>query len=113
MAELEQLRISTTMWESPAARPETLCRWLSPVPSLPVRRAETDRDVMNTSANIGLTFYNGNYGSSESVACGNVARGEDCSHPSWSGSLTALAGVGYDNIIGIGASTDVSGSGSG
>jgi hypothetical protein len=68
-------------------------------------------DVINSYASIGLTFYNGNYGASESVGCGNIARGEDCSNPTWSGSLTAIAGEGYNNFIDITAWTVVESSG--
>jgi hypothetical protein len=68
-------------------------------------------DVINSSASIGLVFFDGNNGGSESVGCGNVARGEDCSDPTWSGSISAIAVEGYDNTIGIFASTDVSGVG--
>jgi hypothetical protein len=73
----------------------------------------TANDVVDTSAGIGINFFNGNYGASESVSCGNVLRGEDCSNFSWSGTLSALAVVGYDNVIAISASTTVSGSGTG
>jgi hypothetical protein len=68
-------------------------------------------DVINSDASIGLTFFDGNYGATESVFCGNVERGEDCSDPTWSGSLSAIAVEGYDNTIAIFTSTEVSGVG--
>jgi PEP-CTERM motif len=68
-------------------------------------------DVISASAAINLSFYSGNYGASESVGCGNVARGEDCSNPTWSGSLTAIAGEGYSNFISITTTTVVESSG--
>ena len=68
-------------------------------------------DVINSTASIGLTFYSGNYGASESVGCGNVARGEDCSNPTWSGTLTAIAGEGYSNVISIAVTTTVESAG--
>jgi hypothetical protein len=70
-------------------------------------------DVIDTSAGIGLTFFDGNNGASADVSCGNVARGEDCSNPTWSGTLTAVAVEGYDNVIGISATTTVQGLGTG
>jgi hypothetical protein len=73
----------------------------------------TAGDVVDTSAGISISFFNGNNGASQSVFCGNVLRGEDCSNPTWSGTLSALAVVGYDNTIGIQATTLVSGSGTG
>lgn len=68
-------------------------------------------DVINSYASIGLSFFDGNNGGSESVFCGNVARGEDCSDPAWSGSISAIAVEGYSNAIGISATTEVSGLG--
>jgi hypothetical protein len=64
-------------------------------------------DVINSNASLSLVFFDGNYGASESVSCGNVARGEDCSNPTWSGTLTAIAGEGYNNAIAISVSTAV------
>ena len=69
-------------------------------------------DVSYGTASIGLSFFNGNYGASENVSCGNLLRGEDCSDPTWSGTLAALAAVGYNNVIEISATAVVESSGS-
>jgi hypothetical protein len=68
-------------------------------------------DVSYGQASLSITFDGGNYGASENVFCGNVSRGEDCSNPSWSGTLSALAGVGYNNVVAISAMTVVESSG--
>ncbi len=68
-------------------------------------------DVTNASASIGLTFANGNQLASQSVFCGNVLRGEDCSNSQWSGTLSAFAWVGYDNLVGLSVTADIAGAG--
>jgi len=45
------------------------------------------------------------------VFCGNVLRHEDCSNPKWSGTLSAVGWVGYDNIVTLSASAETSGTG--
>jgi hypothetical protein len=62
-------------------------------------------------ASLSISFDGGNYGASENVFCGNVSRGEDCSNPSWSGTLSALAGVGYNNVVELSAMSVVESSG--
>lgn len=70
-----------------------------------------DEDVVDSSASITLNFANGNSFAQQSVFCGNVLRGEDCSNPAWSGTLHAIAWVGYDNIVTLSTSISIAGAG--
>ncbi len=69
-------------------------------------------DVSYGQASIGITGFGGIYGDSASAFCGDVIRGADCSHPTWSGILSAIGGVGYNNLIQISAMSVVESSGS-
>ena len=70
-----------------------------------------DYDVTNAVASLILNFANGTSAARADVFCGNVLRGEDCSNPSWSGTLSAVGWVGYDNFVTVFASSEVAGAG--
>jgi hypothetical protein len=70
-----------------------------------------DYDVTNSAASLILNFANGTSGARADVSCGNVLRGGDCSHPNWSGTLSAVGWVGYDNFVTLFASAEVAGAG--
>lgn len=73
---------------------------------------DTGYDVTNAEASLTLSFENGSIHASESVACGNVLRGGNCSDNQWSGTLHANAAVGYYNKVTLVASTNIAGAGS-
>ena len=70
-----------------------------------------DYDVTNAEARLGLNFANGTSFAQVDVFCGNVLRGEDCSNPHWSGTLSAVGWAGYDNVVTLFASAEVAGAG--
>lgn len=71
----------------------------------------TAADVTDSSASITLNFANGTSSGLENVGCSNVLRGGDCSDNQWSGTLSAIAWVGYDNTVTLVASTGIAGAG--
>jgi hypothetical protein len=69
------------------------------------------RDITTADASITLNFANGTSGNSASVSCGNVKRGEACPSTQWSGTLSATAWVGYNNIVTLVADASITGGG--